>query len=623
MIVLSQFGSVVGAHRLWSHNSFKAALPLRVFLLFCQTLSGQYSAFQWARLHRVHHKYVDTSKDPYNANAGFFFCHIGWLLIQPTPEAREEAQKVWVEDLRKDKLVMLQHKYYWHITLPISFIIPGIIPWYFWSENFIVSNCVAVYLRWVFWLHATFTINSFAHFYGMKPFDKNIKATDNKITWFATLGDEGWHNYHHVFPWDYKPSEWWGYHNGVGTMFIDFCAQLGLAHDLKTTSPEMSTKRRQRTGDLSCNEKDKTDDAPRIDSCHFFFHYQTLHELSLDKRVRASPYVPPPENEVKMTPAAILKVRVHRIGFVLVHIFAAFGLYYLVRGQVKMQTLVATSVMIVLSQFGSVVGAHRLWSHNSFKAALPLRAFLLFCQTLSAQYSAFQWARLHRVHHKYVDTSKDPYNANAGFFFCHIGWLLIQPTPEAREEAQKVWVEDLKKDKLVMLQHKYYWHIILPISFIIPGIIPWYFWSENFIVSNCVAVYLRWVFWLHATFTINSLAHFYGMKPFDKNIKATDNKITWLATLGDEGWHNYHHVFPWDYKPSEWWGYHNGVGTMFIDFCARLGLAHDLKTTSPEMSTKRRQRTGDLSCHVWGWYDENVSPVDRKFTDIQYKEVCN
>ncbi|KAK7584079.1 hypothetical protein V9T40_005042 [Parthenolecanium corni] len=329
---------------------------------------------------------------------------------------------------------------------------------------------------------------------------------------------------------------------------------------------------------------------------------------------------PPLKNEVKITLAPLSRVKYNAISLVIAHIFAAMGLYYIIRGQVKLQTLSATFVMIVLSQFGSVVGAHRMWSHNSFKPTLPLKVFLLFCQTLSTQGSAFHWARLHRVHHKYVDTSKDPYNANAGFFFSHIGWLLVQPNPETREAVSKVWMDDLKKDRLVMFQHKLYWGLTVPVSIIIPGLIPWYFWNESFIISNCVAVYLRLVLWLHATFTINSFAHFYGTKPFDKNIRATDNKITWFATLGDEGWHNYHHAFPWDYKPSEWWGYQNGIGTIFIDLCARLGLAYDLKTTSPEMSTKRRQRTGDLSCHVWGWYDENVSPMDRQSTVIRYKE---
>lgn len=123
----------------------------------------------------------------------------------------------------------------------------------------------------------------------------------------------------------------------------------------------------------------------------------------------------------------------------------------------------------------------------------------------------------------------------------------------------------------------------------------------------------------------STLCGYYARTPqfYYRNIKATDNKITWFATLGDEGWHNYHHVFPWDYKPSEWWGYNNGVGTVFIELCAQLGLAHDLKTTSPEVSVKRRQRTGDLSCHVWGWYDESMNPEDKKLTTIQYAEKCS
>jgi stearoyl-CoA desaturase (delta-9 desaturase) len=59
-----------------------------------------------------------------------------------------------------------------------------------------------------------------------------------------------------------------------------------------------------------------------------------------------------------------------------------------------------------------------------------------------------------------------------------------------------------------------------------------------------------------------------------------------------EGWHNYHHVFPWDYKTSEL-GTKFNLSAVFIDLMAKLGLAYDLKSVSDEMIQARRKRTGD------------------------------
>lgn len=103
-------------------------------------------------------------------------------------------------------------------------------------------------------------------------------------------------------------------------------------------------------------------------------------------------------------------------------------------------------------------------------------------------------------------------------------------------------------------------------------------------------------------------------------MKPVDSTLVWFTTLGSEGWHNYHHVFPWDYKASEYWGYKRGLSTNFIELCARLGLAYDLKTTSLDFAMKRRLRTGDLSCHVWGWNDPGLDLVDKDMAVIRHKK---
>lgn len=65
-----------------------------------------------------------------------------------------------------------------------------------------------------------------------------------------------------------------------------------------------------------------------------------------------------------------------------------------------------------------------------------------------------------------------------------------------------------------------------------------------------------------------------------------------MASWG-EGWHNYHHAFPWDYKAAELGSYKGNMTTMLIDFWAWIGLAYDRRTVSPELILKRAKRTGD------------------------------
>lgn len=87
-------------------------------------------------------------------------------------------------------------------------------------------------------------------------------------------------------------------------------------------------------------------------------------------------------------------------------------------------------------------------------------------------------------------------------------------------------------------------------------------------------------------------------------INPSENRGVALFALG-EGWHNYHHVFPWDYKTAEFGNYRLNFTTAFIDFFARIGWAYDLKSVSDDMVKKRVLRTGDGSHEVWGWGDKD------------------
>ena len=103
-------GITVGVHRLWSHRSYKASWPLRLALMLMNSLAGQNDIFEWARDHRVHHKYSETDADPHNAKRGFFFSHIGWLFVKKHPDVIKKGKQLDLSDLHEDKIVMFQRR---------------------------------------------------------------------------------------------------------------------------------------------------------------------------------------------------------------------------------------------------------------------------------------------------------------------------------------------------------------------------------------------------------------------------------------------------------------------------------------------------------------------------------
>jgi stearoyl-CoA desaturase (Delta-9 desaturase) len=108
--ILAGLGTTIGSHRLFTHKTFKANKPLKLAILFCQTMAGQEPILRWARDHRVHHKFTDTNADPYNSRRGFFFAHMGWLMCKKHPDVVEQGRKVDMSDLEADPHLKLQQK---------------------------------------------------------------------------------------------------------------------------------------------------------------------------------------------------------------------------------------------------------------------------------------------------------------------------------------------------------------------------------------------------------------------------------------------------------------------------------------------------------------------------------
>uniref|UniRef100_A0A182K1K4 Fatty acid desaturase domain-containing protein n=1 Tax=Anopheles christyi TaxID=43041 RepID=A0A182K1K4_9DIPT len=329
------------------------------------------------------------------------------------------------------------------------------------------------------------------------------------------------------------------------------------------------------------------------------------------------------------------------IAFIYLHLGFLYGSYLLVTSA-KWSTFFFALALGSCGALGITAGAHRLWSHRAYKAKWPLRLFLMLAQTLAFQNSVYEWVRDHRVHHKFTDTDADPHNATRGFFFSHIGWLMVKKHPDVKARGRAVDMSDLEQDAIVMFQKRYYALLMPLFCFVLPTFLAYYYLDETFSNAWYVVAIFRYVLSLNATWLVNSAAHIWGTKPYDRNISPTNNTFVAIAAYG-EGWHNYHHVFPWDYKTSELGTYSTNFTTAAIDFFARIGWAYDLKSVSDELVRKRVLRTGDGTHQyseqelqarmvdyinqldheseqaVWGWDDKDMNEQDRQDATVRNK----
>ncbi|KAJ1946676.1 stearoyl-CoA 9-desaturase, partial [Linderina macrospora] len=116
--------------------------------------------------------------------------------------------------------------------------------------------------------------------------------------------------------------------------------------------------------------------------------------------------------------------RIHWVHVILLSSTPLLALYGAMTTALQTKTLALMVIVYLISGLGITAGYHRLWSHVSYEASYPLQVFLALAGSAAVQGSIFWWSRDHRVHHRYTDTSRDPYNALEGFWHSHMGWML-------------------------------------------------------------------------------------------------------------------------------------------------------------------------------------------------------
>jgi stearoyl-CoA desaturase (delta-9 desaturase) len=213
---LQLLGITAGIHRLWSHQAFQAATPVRYCLAIWSMAAWQGSIKWWALRHRLHHRYTDTDLDPYDARRGFFYTHFGWLFTKPEYELAFST--IDVSDLARDPVVAWNTTYYPTAVILFGFFFPTILGHVVgvkyvdddtWQGHgawlgFLYIGVIARIISW----NGIFLINSYAHWTGAKAFNRDISAATSFLAAFLSMG-EGNHNFHHEFPKDCRHGVRW------------------------------------------------------------------------------------------------------------------------------------------------------------------------------------------------------------------------------------------------------------------------------------------------------------------------------------------------------------------------------------------------------------------------------
>jgi stearoyl-CoA desaturase (delta-9 desaturase) len=238
------------------------------------------------------------------------------------------------------------------------------------------------------------------------------------------------------------------------------------------------------------------------------------------------------------------------------------------------------ALFLVLSGLSITAGYHRLWAHRAYDAHWTVRLVFMLFGAMAIQNSILVWAAGHRPHHRFVDDEEsDPYSARRGLWYSHIGWMLRQ-YPAAVPDFK--YVKDLERDPLVVFQHKHYVPLVLAMNIALPALVGWL--SGDLWGTVLLAGLLRLVVNHHVTFFINSLAHYWGTRPYTDANTARDNPVLALFTYG-EGYHNFHHLFAHDYRNGiRWW--HWDPTKWLIRGLSIVGLTSRLRTT-PHVDIER------------------------------------
>ncbi|MEK7760751.1 MAG: fatty acid desaturase [Nitrospirota bacterium] len=271
--------------------------------------------------------------------------------------------------------------------------------------------------------------------------------------------------------------------------------------------------------------------------------------------------------------------------FALVTLAALIGVpvFGYTHGYTKLDWTMA-GIQYLISGLGITVGYHRMISHRSFRCPDWIKVAFLVAGSWAMENSALKWSANHARHHGRVDQDEDPYNARRGFWYSHCGWLFTK-----RSHRIERYAPGLRKDSVVMWQHRWYVPLLLS-GLALPFLVGYAYngWIGGvgcFMLAGIGRIFLV----LNSTFCINSVCHLWGSQPYSRSNSSRDSWWVSLLTLG-EGYHNYHHTFPRDYRNGYRW-YNVDPSKWLIYTLSRVGLAEGLVRCNSDKRARIGPRT--------------------------------
>jgi stearoyl-CoA desaturase (delta-9 desaturase) len=243
--------------------------------------------------------------------------------------------------------------------------------------------------------------------------------------------------------------------------------------------------------------------------------------------------------------------------------------------------LAVFAVMYTATVMGIGMGFHRLIAHRSFQAVPFLKTALIILGSMAAQGPVIFWTAIHRRHHSYSDREGDPHSPHLygegasailhGLWHSHMGWLFNHEVTD-----WGTYVRDLLQDRKIFKLNRLYF-VWIAVGLAIPaaaeGAITrsWSGGLRGFLWGGLIRILIVH----HSTWSINSICHVFGSRPYQLKDRSTNNAVLAIPTFG-ESWHNNHHAFPSSAVHGlEWWQV-DLTGYM-IRLLQKTGLASEVK----------------------------------------------
>ena len=268
-----------------------------------------------------------------------------------------------------------------------------------------------------------------------------------------------------------------------------------------------------------------------------------------------------------------------------------FGIVWYWGEGVHLRDVLLAGALFLVVGHGITVGFHRLLAHRSFVACRPLRLALMCAGSMAFEGGPIGWTADHRRHHVYSDQPGDPHTPHGfgrgpraqlrGLWHAHVGWLLRHSHTSWERHAP-----DLLADREVVVVNA-----LFPLWCVLSLAIPF---GLGWLIGGSLGAALTALVWAggvrilvlhHVTWSINSVCHTFGRRPFRTTDQSSNVGALAIVSMG-ESWHNGHHAFPRSARHGVLPGQLDSSARLIWCF-ERLGWATDVHWPRPEAIRSR------------------------------------